>query len=147
MQVKAVVAEVTLAKFASVEEFTEALQGQFRSKVASATGVPSTQVVIVDLSPGSVVVRTAIVLPSKATDQEVQGVSNRLANEESPIVPQDIFGPITVVLKDIVVVDDIASVKSDLTEPPSGSSAGLPVAGLLRITTAAAALTCTWLMM
>ena len=80
---------------ASVEDFTEAVRNQYRAGLADTAGVPIEQVIILIVVPGSVVVKTAIVVPADAGLALVEEVQGRLMPDDAddtPILSEDVFG-------------------------------------------------------
>lgn len=100
MQVKAIIAAITLADITVEEDFTDALRMLFRRNLADATGIPMTQVVILDIRPGSIVVDTAIVIPAELADKKANAIQAKLASPQgtdAPIFEVETFGEVVVV--------------------------------------------------
>ena len=95
IKVFAIQVEVILMGIARVEDFTEAVRNQYRAGLADRAGVPIEQVIILVVVPGSIVVKTAIVVPADAGLALVEEVKGRLAPDDAddtPILSEDVFG-------------------------------------------------------
>jgi len=113
-EVKAIMVLVTLSGLASPADFTEVLQAAYIENIADAAGVPDRQVVIIGTMPGSVVVRTAIVIPADASASVEQKVKENLTSSPE-VVDAERFGEASVTISAVETFDSVEDVKEEMS--------------------------------
>eukprot|EP00873_Tetraselmis_striata_P041442 jgi/Tetstr1/461706/TSEL_000600.t1 len=124
-EVKAIIAAITLADITVEEDFTDALRMLFRRNLADATGIPMTQVVILDIRPGSIVVDTAIVIPAELADEKANAIQAKLASPQgtdAPIFEVETFGEVVVEVKEVKQFPSLGEVEVPRTDDPASAA-------------------------